>query len=186
MDGEDEEAFAYWFASSKNIGQWLEDRKQQYDEHEFPMAREKEDEGDRDALEEARCHERNAEKFMQHIKELMNHYKVSYIELDKNLELEKVCNIFQQINSQGVQLKIFDLMNALLKPKGIRLKDAWRSAVGKFKYVAPSGMKKMQVYVLQVMSILKQNYCSPRYLYNLIPGQEKSTRDSEMHLAKES
>ena len=203
MDDEDEEAFAYWFASSKNIEQWLEDRKQQYDDHEFPVAmigsqdafalwewldgykrhwssvaRDKEGEGDGDALEQARCHERNAEKFKQHIKELMNHYNISYIELDKNLELDKVCNIFQQINSQGVQLKVFDLMNALLKPKDIRLKGAWRSAAGKFEYVTPSGMKKMQVYVLQVMSILKQSYCSPRYLYNLIPGQEKSTRGS--------
>ena len=201
MDDEDDEAFGYWFASSKSIEQWLENRKQQYGEHEFPVAMigsqdefslgewldgyqrhwgsvagNKESAGDEDAFEQARGHERNAKKFKQHIRELMNHYKISYIELDKNLELEKVCNIFQQINSQGVQLKIFDLMNALLKPKEIKLKDAWRSAVGKFEYVAPSGMKKMQVYVLQVMSILKQIYCSPRYLYNLIPGQEKSTR----------
>ena len=31
----------------------------------------------------------------------------------------------------------------------------------------------MNVYILQVMSILRQAYCSPKYLYFLLPGQEK-------------
>ena len=30
----------------------------------------------------------------------------------------------------------------------------------------------MNVYILQVMSILRQAYCSPKYLYFLLPGQE--------------
>jgi len=37
----------------------------------------------------------------------------------------------------------------------------------------------MNIYVLQVMSILRQNYCSPRYLYFLLPGQEKRIRDPD-------
>ena len=34
----------------------------------------------------------------------------------------------------------------------------------------------MNVYVLQVMSILRQAYCSPKYLYNLIPGSTRQVR----------
>lgn len=34
----------------------------------------------------------------------------------------------------------------------------------------------MNIYVLQVMSILRQSYCSPKYLYYLVPGQEKTLR----------
>ena len=34
----------------------------------------------------------------------------------------------------------------------------------------------MNVYVLQVMSILRQAYCSPKYLYYLIPGHPRQIR----------
>jgi hypothetical protein len=41
------------------------------------------------------------------------------------------------------------------------------------------------VYVLQVMSILQQAYCSPKYLYYLMPGHEKSVREPDGSLRKE-
>jgi hypothetical protein len=44
---------------------------------------------------------------------------------------------------------------------------------------------KMNVYLLQVMSILRQNYCSPRYLYFLLPGQEKAIKHKDGSKAKE-
>ena len=45
----------------------------------------------------------------------------------------------------------------------------WREASSKLEFV---NTEKMNVYILQVMSILKQAYCSPKYLYYLLPGQE--------------
>ncbi len=43
----------------------------------------------------------------------------------------------------------------------------------------------MNVYILQVMSILRQGYCSPKYLYFLLPGQEKPIRDPDGTRRKE-
>jgi len=43
----------------------------------------------------------------------------------------------------------------------------------------------MNVYILQVMSILQQAYCSPKYLYYLLPGQQKSVREPDGSLRKE-
>ena len=43
----------------------------------------------------------------------------------------------------------------------------------------------MNVYILQVMSILRQAYCSPKYLYYLLPGQEKKVREPDGSLRKE-
>ena len=37
----------------------------------------------------------------------------------------------------------------------------------------------MNVYVLQVMSILRQAYCSPKYLYYLLPGTPRQVRGSD-------
>jgi hypothetical protein len=50
----------------------------------------------------------------------------------------------------------------------------WREAAPKLEFVDTD---KMNVYILQVMSILRQSYCSPKYLYYLLPGQEKQVRD---------
>lgn len=114
--------------------------------------------------------------FTSLIKELLSDYHISYIELDQELGIEKVCDIFTQINSRGVGLDIFDLMNAMLKPKGLQLKLMWREVNERLAF---AGAGKMNIYVLQVMSILLQNYCSSKYLYFLIPGSKKQIRNAD-------
>lgn len=81
-----------------------------------------------------------------------------------------------------MQLDTFDLINALLKPKGLQLKQMWRDASPRLEFVETD---KMNVYILQVMSILRQGYCSPKYLYFLLPGQEKAVRDPDGTRRKE-
>ena len=77
---------------------------------------------------------------------------------------------------------MFDLINALLKPKGLQLKYLWREAAPRLDFV---DTERMNVYILQVMSILRQAYCSPKYLYYLLPGQEKKVREMDGSLRKE-
>jgi len=98
--------------------------------------------------------------------ELLESYDVSYIELDRNIEVSKVCDIFTKINSTGEKLDIFDLLNALLVPKEIFLKKMWREASKDMEYVDP-------VHLLQTMSVLKQDYCAPKFLYFLVPDAPK-------------
>lgn len=129
--------------------------------------------GDQDMVAEAEQAAKGAEFFSKHLLELQQDYQVSYIELDKEIGVEKVCDIFTQINSKGIRLDIFDLLNALLKPKNIKLKLLWREAAKRLEFAETD---KMNVYVLQVMSILLQAYCSPKYLYYLIPEQSKTIR----------
>ena len=124
----------------------------------------------------------NAKSFGEHLKGITTQYQVSYIELNQDLAIDKVCDIFTQINSRGIRLDIFDLMNALIKPKGLQLKQMWRDASDKLAFAKS---EKMNVYILQVMSIMKQSYCSPKYLYYLLPGQEKSMRDTDGGLIRD-
>lgn len=131
---------------------------------------------------EAAGHAERAKAFGEQLERVINQFQISYVELDRELEIEKVCNIFTQINSQGVRLDVFDLMNALLKPKGLQLKHLWRDAEARLAFVASP---KMNVYVLQVMSILRQFYCSPKYLYFLLPGAERPIREADGTLRKE-
>lgn len=135
-----------------------------------------------EAAKIAHNHAANAKAFGEHLQGITGQYQISYIELDKDLEVDKVCDIFTQINSRGIRLDVFDLVNALLKPRGLQLKKMWRDAAPRLDAV---DTEKMNVYILQVMSILRQGYCSPKYLYFLLPGQEKPVRDPDGTRRKE-
>lgn len=155
---------------------------QEYEKHWDAVAKQAKDEGDEQAEQEAIQSVKDAKQFGEHLKGITEQYQVSYIELDQDLEIEKVCDIFTQINSKGVQLDVFDLINALLKPKDLQLKKLWREAKPRLSFVKS---RKMKVYVLQVMSLLRQAYCSPKYLYYLLPGETRTFRDPDGTKRKE-
>ena len=199
-----DEAFEYdWTRRGAKL---LEDREAQFEAHMFPLAvvgqggwelpnwaqgyekywGDKEDAaneaGDDAAAKTASLHTENARAFGEHLRGITEQYQIAYIELDCDLEVDKVCDIFTQTNSKGIRLDVFDLINALLKPKGLQLKYMWRDASNRLEFVETS---KMNVYILQVMSILRQAYCSPKYLYYLLPGQVKQVRDPDGTRRKE-
>ena len=205
MAEEYDEAFGYdWY--TKHWTALLANRDLQFASHFFPLSvigaggwdlpnwvqgyeqfwkakvAEAEAAGDTQSIKENTTHAANAKTFGEHLKGITEQYQISYIELDKDLAVDKVCDIFTQINSRGIRLDVFDLVNALLKPKGLQLKHMWRSAAPRLDEVET---EKMNVYILQVMSILRQGYCSPKYLYFLLPGQEKPVRDPDGTRRKE-
>lgn len=204
MEENYDDAFKYdWTLRGTNL---LGDVETQYQDHMFPLAvigqtgwalpnwvqgyeryweeriKNAQAAGDGQAEEEAQRNSANALAFGEHLKGITEQYQVAYIELDRDLELDKVCDIFTQVNSRGMRLDVFDLINALLRPKGLRLRHMWREAAQRLDFVSA---RRMNVYVLQVMSILRQAYCSPKYLYYLLPGQERQVREADGSLRKE-
>lgn len=155
---------------------------QEYERYWHQEAIDAREEGDIAEADNAQHHAENAGTFGKHLKEITEEYQVALIELDQDIEIDKVCDIFTQINSRGRRLDIFDLMNALLKPKELQLKHMWRIAEPRLDFVETD---RMNVYILQIMSILRQNYCSPKYLYYLLPGQERTVREPDGSLKKE-
>lgn len=205
MADEFDEAFDY-DRVTRRWARVLDNQKEQYSSHLFPLSvigatgwelpnwvqgyetywRKVVDDatanGDTERAAEANIHAENAKLFGEHLQGITGQYQISYIELDKDLGTDKICDIFTQINSKGIRLDVFDLINALLKPKGLQLKHMWRNASTRLDDVET---EKMNVYILQVMSILRQSYCSPKYLYFLLPGQEKPVRDPDGTRRKE-
>lgn len=171
----------------------------QYQEHLFPLAivgaggeryynwfqrykeywKEKEslaqENGDSKASMEAQGFIEAGDEFKKYAEDLLTEYKISYVELSRDLDIAKVCDIFTQLNRSGVQLNTFDLMNALLKPKDIRLRsELWRDAESQYAFF--DEIREMNVYALQVMSIIRQSVCDPKFLYYLIPERSRSFR----------
>jgi hypothetical protein len=199
-----DDAFPYdWTRRGEKL---LKNEAEQYERHMFPLAvigqsgwalpnwvqgyerhwqtREEEARGAGDDASAATAtrNTENARSFGEHLKGITEQYQIAYIELDRDLAIDKVCDIFTQINSRGIRLDVFDLINALLKPKGLQLKHLWREAAPRLDFVET---ERMNVYLLQVMSILRQAYCSPKYLYYLLPGQPKTVRDADGSLRQE-
>ncbi len=198
MSEDYDEAFSYGW--TRGTARLMKDRQQQFREHIFPLwifgaegwdlpnwvqeyeaywskeAKDANASGDLDLATRAQLRAKDAKQFGIYLHDLQQQYQVSYIELDQDLELSKVCDIFTQVNSKGVRLDVFDLMNAMLKPKGLQLKHMWRAAKERLDFVETG---RMNVYVLQVMSILRQQYCSPHYLYYLLPGHKKKVREPD-------
>ncbi|MDE0101297.1 MAG: DUF262 domain-containing protein [Bryobacterales bacterium] len=204
MDENYDVAFHYeWTRRGENL---LNNETEQFESHMFPLAivgksgwslahwvhnyqrhwelveSSANENGDHITAEKAKHNAQNARLFGEHLKTITDQYQIVYIELDRNLELDKVCDIFTQINSRGIRLDVFDLINALMTPRGIQLKRLWREAKPRLDFVDTS---RLNVYVLQVMSILRQAYCSPKYLYYLLPSQQKKIRKPDGSLTKE-
>lgn len=109
-------------AGGFELGNWV----QSYTKFWGDRAHSAEFEGDSELAVEAKRHADNAKAFGDHLRGIVEEYQISFIELDEDLEIDKVCDIFTQLNSKGVRLDAFDLMNALLKPKHLQLKHMWR------------------------------------------------------------
>jgi uncharacterized protein with ParB-like and HNH nuclease domain len=82
-------------------------------------------------------------------------------------EEKDVCAVFANINSKGLKLDIFDLINAFLFPHEIELRIQWDQLEN---HALKNVDNEMKVYILKLMSLHVQRYCSSVYLHNLIPG----------------
>lgn len=113
------------------------------------------------------------------IDDLLDNYEISYVSLSKNIEIGKVCEIFTHINQRGgVKLDTFDLLNAITRPKNIQLKQMYREASTQLDDREYPGFE-IKSYILMVMSMFEQNYCSPKYLYSMVPGAIKTIKEKD-------
>lgn len=102
-------------------------------------------------------------------------YPFVFYPLGSNRKLPDICNIFARVNAKGMRLTTFDLMNAFLYPKGVELrKDLWENLDNEMLKDIDSNMNE---YILKLISLIKQNYCSSKYIYNLIPGEKTIRKD---------
>lgn len=112
-------------------------------------------------------------KFSTIFDEILN-YRFSVEILDTS-NLEEVCEIFTRINKKGMTLSTFDLMNAFLYPYDITLRKDWENLndFDALKNVDGS----MNTNILKAIALRQRDYCSSKYIYQLIPGTEVERRN---------
>ena len=110
-------------------------------------------------------------------------YSFVFYPLSTDRDLPDICNIFARVNAKGMKLPTFDLMNAFVYPKGIKLrKELWENLDNDLLKGIDANMNE---YLLKLISLVKQNYCSSKYIYNLIPGETTIRKDEHGKKHKE-
>ena len=66
------------------------------------------------------------QKFNNEVIKSFEQYQVPVITLDEDTSKEAICQIFEKVNQQGVELNVFELLTASLAAEGFRLRDDWK------------------------------------------------------------
>ena len=94
-------------------------------------------------------------KFLQKIITPAQSYKIPVIQLTKDTSKEAVCQIFENVNTGGVPLTVFELVTAIYASDGFNLREDWEKIQGEFKHLKVNLLRKMEPhYFLMAMSLL--------------------------------
>lgn len=84
-------------------------------------------------------------------------FEIPYISLPSQIGLNEVTDIFENINTKGKLLNVFDLLIARLYKYDIELKTIWDNTLDSFplikKYFTAGKINKIPIYILQALSL---------------------------------
>ena len=111
-------------------------------------------------------------------------FEIPYIALPESMELFQVTDIFENINTKGKLLSVFDLLIARLYKYNIELKKMWDATLKNYPNISrfSKAIPKTPIYILQAMSLLYEKASSAKRADILDMHSniyEKSDRDFE-------
>ncbi|MFQ5963784.1 MAG: DUF262 domain-containing protein [Candidatus Scalinduaceae bacterium] len=91
-------------------------------------------------------------------------FEIPYIALPESMELFQVTDIFENINTKGKLLSVFDLLIARLYKNNIELKKIWDATLKDYPNIArySKTISKTPIYILQAMSLLYEKTSSAK------------------------
>jgi len=103
--------------------------------------------------------------------EVFRNYDVPVIQMTSGTEPAKVVQTFERINTQGLELGIFDILTARLWPDKVNLRDLWDDAVEEHgqleEYVGEVGVTTARERTLRTLALYRGQECSERSLGEL-------------------
>lgn len=125
------------------------------------------------------------EKIRDKLDYVWDKYDIPIITLPEGMHLENVAEIFERLNSRGIPLTVFDLLNARLLKYKIKLRELWETSLEEYKRIREFSEEneRLPVYILQVISLLKKNACKRKDLLEIdktyMKKKKKETINSE-------
>jgi len=111
---------------------------------------------------------RIVEKRIRHI---WDGFEIPYISLPDTMNLRQVADIFENLNSKGKPLGVFDLLIARLLKYKLKLRDLWDDTRKKYPNIARYFKKsqKIPIYIFQAISLTyhKSSSCKREDILNI-------------------
>jgi hypothetical protein len=110
------------------------------------------------------------------LRQVWEKFEIPIIKLPEGMQLVDVAKIFEKLNSTGVILTVFDLLNARMVKHNIGLREMWDSA----KETSPllkqfsEGNDRFPVYLLQTIALLRDKPSKSEELLKLVPENFRS------------
>lgn len=104
-------------------------------------------------------------------------FHIPVIKLPEAMELDNVAKVFEKLNSTGVTLTVFDLLNARLIKHHIKLRsELYDEALDKFEKLAQfaESNQRFPVHVIQTVALLRGKPCQKKDLLSLEPKSFES------------
>jgi hypothetical protein len=110
-------------------------------------------------------------RLREFLKQVWEKFEIPIIKLPQDMQLVDVAKIFEKLNSTGVLLTVFDLLNARMVKHNIRLRDLWDNARDSFPLIKQfsEGNERFPVYVLQTVALLRDKSTKSWELLKLEP-----------------
>lgn len=91
-------------------------------------------------------------------------FEIPYIALPESMELFQVTDIFENINTKGKLLSVFDLLIARLYKNEIELKKMWDATLKNYSKISRyfKTISKTPIYILQAISLLYEKSSSAK------------------------
>ncbi len=93
------------------------------------------------------------QKFNNEVIKSFEQYRIPLIVLDKDTPKEAICQIFEKVNQQGIELNVFELLTASLAAEEFSLRDDWKlrqKSLRRYKVLRKLG----DVNFLQALTLL--------------------------------
>jgi len=108
-----------------------------------------------------------------YLREVWEKFEIPFIILPEDMSLVDVAKIFEKLNSTGIVLTVFDLLNARMVKHKIMLRQMWdgvrNSEEFPFLKKFSQGDERFPVYILQTIALIRSKPTKREELLNLSP-----------------
>lgn len=116
--------------------------------------------------EEIRQFDRNTSVF--------RNYDVPIIKMNADTPPSTVVQTFERINTQGLELGVFDILTARLYPHNIKLRELWSDAIDEYSHIQSyanvAGVERVRKRLLKTLALFRGEECKDSELRELEPA----------------
>ena len=117
---------------------------------------------------------------------VFRNYGIPIIEMKAETRPATVVQTFERINTQGLELGIFDILTARLYPNDVHLRDLWADALDRHsnikEYADNTNQKRVRKHLLKTMALYRNKECKDENVGKLSEIQFETHWDTTVQM----